>query len=140
MNLYSAANPNEPRVRLHTLFPAGILTESFEAENKIQSDITKLLEEADHPETAEVIASRCLQGLETGQELITTDFLTDLVKRSMLGGSVRGGFVRGFGDWLLASLMAIVMVFVRGDMDKKVRSWGRQFGATGVKRDKTNKD
>lgn len=136
MNLYSAANPNEPRVRLHTLFPAGILTESYEAENKIKPDVTKLLEEADQPETAEVIASRCLKGLESGQELITTDFLTGLVKRSMLGGSVRGGFFRGLGDWLLASLLAIVMVFVRGDMDKKVRSWGRQFGASGMRGDR----
>lgn len=140
MNMYSAANPNEPRVRLHTLFPAGILTESFEAENKIKCDITKLLEEADQPETAEVIASRCLKGLETGQELITTDFLTGLVKRSMLGGSIRGGFARGFVDWLLASLLVIVMVFVRGDMDRKVRNWGRQFGVTGMKRDKPAKD
>lgn len=136
MNLYSAANPNEPRVRLHTLFPAGILTESYEAENKIKPDVTKLLEEADQPETAEFIASRCLKGLESGQELITTDFLTGLVKRSMLGGSVRGGFFRGLGDWLLASLLAVVMVFVRGDMDKKVRSWGRQFGASGMRGDR----
>lgn len=136
MNLYSAANPNEPRVHLHTLFPAGILTEGYEAENRIKSALTKMLEEGDQVATPDVIASRCLKGLESGQELITTDFQTGLVKRSMLGGSIRGGFVRGLGDWLLASLLVIVMAFVRGDMDKKVRNWGRQFGATGMKGDK----
>ena len=136
MNLYSAANPDEPKVRLHTLFPAGILSEGYQAEMQIKSDLTKMLETGDQPETPDYIASRCLKGLESGQELITSDWKTDLVKRSMLGGSVRGGFVRGMGDWLLASLMVIVMAIVRRDMDNQVRSWGRQFGATGMKGDK----
>lgn len=133
MNLYSAAHPHEPRVRLHTIFPAGILSESYEAENRIKSDLTKHLEEGDRPETPEVIASKSIKGLESGQELITTDFQTGLVRRSMLGGSVRGGFLRVLGDWVLAGLLAIVMVLVRADHDKKVRSWGSQYGTTGRK-------
>ncbi|KAI8959787.1 hypothetical protein F5Y11DRAFT_290333 [Daldinia sp. FL1419] len=136
MNLYAAAHPREPRVRLHTIFPAGILTDSFEAENRIKSDLTKLLEEADKPKTPEIIASRSIKGLESGQELITTDFQTGLVKRSMLGGSVRGGFLRGLGDCILAGLLAVIMIFVRWDHDRKVRSWGSQFGASGMKGDK----
>ncbi|KAK8085898.1 NAD(P)-binding protein [Apiospora hydei] len=126
VNLYAAANPGEPKVRLHTIFPAGILSDGFEAENRIKSDVTKLLEAGDTPLTPEVIASRSIKGLESGQELITTDFQTGLVGRSMLGGS-------GFVDWLLASLLVVVMVFVRGDMDKKVRDWGAKFGASGMK-------
>ncbi|KAF3003336.1 hypothetical protein E8E14_000844 [Neopestalotiopsis sp. 37M] len=133
MNLYSAAHPREPKVRLHTIFPAGILSEGYEAENRIKSDLTKHLEEGDKPETPEVIASRSIKSLESGQELITTDFQTGLVKRSMLGGSVRGGFLRGLGDWAIAGIIAIVMVLVRGDHDKKVRSWGSQYGTTGSK-------
>lgn len=43
-NLYATANPKEPEVRVHTIFPAGILTEGFDAENRIKSDLTKLLE------------------------------------------------------------------------------------------------
>ncbi|TGJ81183.1 hypothetical protein E0Z10_g7584 [Xylaria hypoxylon] len=135
MNLYAAAHPKEPRVRVHTIFPAGILTESFEAENRIKSDLTKLLEEGDEPQTADAIASKSIKGLESGLELVTTDILTTLVKRSMLGGSVRGGFLRALGDWFLAGLMGIIMVFVRWDHDKKVRRWGSQFGASGMKGD-----
>ncbi|OTB10338.1 hypothetical protein K445DRAFT_323108 [Daldinia sp. EC12] len=131
MNLYAAAHPHEPPVRLHTIFPAGITGESFDAENRIKPDITKLLEAGDKPQTPEVIARKSIQALESGHELITTDFLTALVKRSMLGGSTRGGFFKGLGDWLLACLLAVVMVFVRGDMDKKVRDWGRKFGDSG---------
>ncbi|KAI0481176.1 NAD(P)-binding protein [Xylariaceae sp. FL0804] len=133
MNLYAAARPEEPSVRVHTVFPAGILTEGYEAENRIKSDLTKLLEEGDTPLTPDIIAARSIKGLESGQELIVTDFQTGLVKRSMLGGSIRGGFLRGLGDWLLAGLLAIIMVFVRWDHDQKVRKWGSQFGVSGMK-------
>ncbi|KAI1454242.1 NAD(P)-binding protein [Annulohypoxylon moriforme] len=133
MNLYAAANPHEPRVRVHTVFPATIYTESYEAENVIKSDLTKMLEEGDAGQTPEVVAERSIKALQSGQELITTDLLTTLVKRSVLGGSVRGGFWMAIGDWLLACALAIVMVFVRHDMDQKVRAWGRKYGASGMK-------
>ncbi|KAI2464979.1 NAD(P)-binding protein [Annulohypoxylon bovei var. microspora] len=133
MNLYAAAYPHEPRVRVHTVFPATILTESYEAENRIKSDLTKMLEEGDAGQTPELVAERSIKALESGQELITTDLLTGLVKRSVLGGSVRGGFWMAIGDWLLACVLAVVMIFVRDDMDRKVRSWGRKYGASGMK-------
>jgi 3-dehydrosphinganine reductase len=133
MNLYAAANPDEPRVRVHTIFPAGILSEGLENEQRIKTDLTKLLEEGDKPQTPEAIAAKSIQGLESGQEMITTDFQTGLVRRGMLGGSTRGGFARGFVDWFLAGWLAIIMVFVRGDMDQKVQKWGREFGASGMK-------
>ncbi|KAI1850146.1 hypothetical protein JX265_003517 [Neoarthrinium moseri] len=133
MNLYAAANPREPRVRVHTIFPATILTEGLELEDRVKTDLTKLLEEGDTPQTPEAIATKSIQGLESGQEIITTDFQTGLVRRSMLGGSTRGGFLRGLVDWFLAGWLAIIMVFVRGDMDSKVQKWGREFGASGMK-------
>ncbi|KAI1662826.1 NAD(P)-binding protein [Daldinia decipiens] len=133
MNLYAAAYPNEPPVRLHTVFPATIYSEAYEAENRIKSDLTKMLEEGDEGQTPEVVAAKSIEGLESGQELVTTDLLTGLVKRSMLGGCVRGGFWRVLGDWFLAWVLGIVMVFVRDDMDRKVRTWGRKFGTSGMK-------
>ncbi|KAI8628487.1 NAD(P)-binding protein [Xylariaceae sp. FL1651] len=135
MNLYATAYPSEPRVRVHTVFPATILTESFEEENRIKSGLTRMLEEGDEGQSPEVIATKSIKALESGQELITTDLLTGLVKRSVLGGSVRGGFFRVLGDWILAWVMGIVMVFVRDDMDRKVRAWGRKFGPSGMKKD-----
>ncbi|KAJ8069735.1 hypothetical protein OCU04_000159 [Sclerotinia nivalis] len=128
MNLYASAFPNAPRVRLHTIFPATILTDSYEAENRIKHGLTKQLEDGDEGQTPQLVATRSIAGLEAGWELITTDLLTGLVRGSMLGGSVRGGFGRAMLDWLLAGLMGIVMVFVRADMDRKARSWGRKFG------------
>lgn len=133
MNLYSAANPAEPPVSVHTIFPASIKGEAFDAENRIKTGITKLLEEGDSPQGPETIALKSIKALESGQELITTDFDTGLVKRSMLGGSIRGGPLRALGDWFIAGLMAIIMVFIRRDMDQKVKDWGRKFGTSGVK-------
>ncbi|PQE06681.1 hypothetical protein CJF30_00008586 [Rutstroemia sp. NJR-2017a BBW] len=126
MNLYAAAYPHSPPVRLHTIFPATILTESYEAENRIKHGLTKSLEDGDEGQTPQVVASRSIKALQAGEELISTDLLTGLVKNSMLGGSVRGGFLNAIIKWILAGLMGIVMVFVRGDMDRKTRAWGRK--------------
>ncbi|KAF7894629.1 uncharacterized protein EAF01_010079 [Botrytis porri] len=128
MNLYAAAFPDAPRVRVHTIFPATILTESYETENLTKHGLTLQLEEGDEGRTPHVIAERSIKGLEGGEELITTDMLTWLVKGGVLGGSVRGGFGRVILSWMLAGLMGIVMVFVRADMDRKARAWGRKFG------------
>ncbi|KAH8889122.1 NAD(P)-binding protein [Thozetella sp. PMI_491] len=133
MNLYAAAYPKLPRVRVHTVFPAGILGEAFDLENEIKSDVTKMLEEGDEPQAPEVIARKSIKALESGQELITTDFIGGLLRRSMLGGSVRGGVWRALLDWFMGGLLAIIMVFVRDDMDKKVRKWGHNHGASGMK-------
>lgn len=127
-NLYAAAYPNEPEMRLHTIFPATILTEAYELENTIKPDITMKLEEGDDGQTPEVVAAKAIKGLEGGLQLISTDILTALVQGSMMGGSLRGGFLRTLSDWFLAWLMGIVMVFVRRDMDNKVRNWGKKYG------------
>ncbi|KAI1278358.1 hypothetical protein F5Y07DRAFT_361539 [Xylaria sp. FL0933] len=135
VNLYASCYPNEPAIRLHTIFPATILTESYQIENTIKPDITKKLEEGDEGQTPEVVAAKSIKGLENGLELVTTNTITALVQRSMLGGSIRGGFGRMLIDWALAWLMGLVMVFVRSDMDSKVRSWGREHGVVGRKAD-----
>lgn len=44
MNLYASGNPNTRPVKVHTIFPATIFTDSYEAENIIKSDLTKMLE------------------------------------------------------------------------------------------------
>ncbi|KAI1303991.1 hypothetical protein F5Y03DRAFT_358691 [Xylaria venustula] len=131
VNLYASCYPSEPAIRLHTIFPATILTESYQIENTIKPDITKKLEEGDGGQTPEVVAAKSIKGLESGLELVTTNTITALVQRSMLGGSIRGGFVRMLIDWALAWLMGLVMVFVRSDMDSKVRRWGREHGVVG---------
>lgn len=126
MNLYASSHTP---VRLHTIFPATIFTESFEAENKVKADITKKLEEDDAGQTADEVAKRSIAGLERGEELITTTFMTRLVMTSVLGGSIRNGWA--VLDTVLSWFMSFVMVLVRRDMDSKVRKWGRENGQSG---------
>ncbi|KAI0184476.1 hypothetical protein EV127DRAFT_444209 [Xylaria flabelliformis] len=131
MHLYAAAHPNEPPVRLHTIFPGTILGEAYDEENKIKTDVTKMLE-GEEGLTSEVIARKSIRALEGGEELITTDFTGHLLKRTMLGGT-RRGFWRVLGDTMLASILSVVVAFVRADMDRKVRQFGRKFGTSGMK-------
>lgn len=131
MELYAAANPDSAAVKVHTVFPATILTESYEAENKIKSDLTKMLEGPNGGQTPQEVARGSIRGLESGHELVTTDWQTRLVMCSTLAGSSRGGFWKGLLDGILGSIMVFVMVFIRGDMDRQVRSWGRLHGDSG---------
>lgn len=129
MNLY--VHEHTP-VRIHTIFPATIFTDSFEAEQKVKADVTKKLEEDDPGQTADEVAKRSIAGLEKGDEMVTTTFLTRLVMTSVLGGSLRNGFAAL--DTFLSWLMSLVMVFVRWDMDSKVRKWGKENGTSGMKK------
>lgn len=130
MNLY--ASPSRPPVRIHTIFPATIFTEGYEAENRVKSDLTKKLEEGDAGQTAEEVARISIARLEKGDEMITTTFITRLVMTSMLGGSIRNGWA--LLDTLLSWIMSVAMVFVRKDMDSKVRKWSRENGESGMKK------
>ena len=133
VKLYEGAYPSAPKIKLHTIFPATILTEAYEAENRIKSDLTKMLEEDDDGQTADGCAQASIKGLERGDELVSTAFLTTLVMGSVLGGSLRNWFWVGVMDTVLAWVMSLAMVFVRWDMDRKVRKWGMTHGASGMK-------
>ncbi|KAK3374795.1 hypothetical protein B0H63DRAFT_480894 [Podospora didyma] len=134
MNLYAGAYPDQPRVRIHTVFPATIYTESYAAEDLIKTDVTKKLEEADEGQTAEEVARLSIRGLEAGQELIATDLLTRLVMTTVMGGSVRGGIWRGLGTWIVGCFISVVMLYVRATHDSVARKWGKENGASGMKR------
>ncbi|KAI3393579.1 hypothetical protein diail_3928 [Diaporthe ilicicola] len=133
MNLYAAAHPGRPPVRVHTVFPATILTESYEAENRIKPDLTKMLEDADGGQTPAEVARAAIAGLEAGHEIVTTEIMTRFVSCAMLGTSVRGGFWKGLADYLMGCVGLFALVVVRWTMDRQVRQWGRLHGDSGMK-------
>lgn len=107
------------------MFPATIFTEGLEKENLTKPAITKKLEETDDGQTPEQVAAASVKGLERGEELITTNGILGVAAKSgMLGGSRRNGW--GIVDTLVGWLVMIIMVFVRRDMDGKVKNWGRE--------------
>ena len=134
MNLYAAAHPSEPRVRIHTVFPATMPTQGLDEENIVKTELTKSLEEGDQILEPEECARRAIRGLERGEELVATSTIIRLVMTSVMGGSIRGGYLKGLVDTLLGWLVLVVMVFIRADMDHKVSKWGREHGSSGSKR------
>ncbi len=112
-------------IRTHTVFPGTIFTEGYDKENLIKPAITKKLEESDGGQTPEQVAVASVTGLERGEELITTNGILGVAMKSgMLGGSRRNGW--GFIDTVMGWLVMIVMVFVRRDLDGKVKTWGKE--------------
>ncbi|KAF3763195.1 NAD(P)-binding protein [Cryphonectria parasitica EP155] len=126
--LYTACS-----VGVHLVLPASILGEALDSENRIKSDLTKMLEESDEGLPSAVVAAKAIKGLESGHELVTTDLMTRFVMCGTLGASVRGGFLKGLLDWFLGCLALLVLVFVRQDMDSKVRKWAKRFGDSGFR-------
>lgn len=118
-------------IKVHTCFPATIFSDSFENEQRVKSDLTKKLEEADKGQTPQVVAKECIAGLERGDQYVTTALLTRLVKASSLGASIRSGW--GIVDTLLSFAASLAMPLVRRDYENKIRSWGKEYGTTGAK-------
>ena len=121
MLLYEQHTP----IETHCVFPGTIFTAGFEREQSLKPGITKLLEEADGGQSAMEVAEETIRGLEKGQgTVITSGWLGAAMKAGMLGGSRRSGF--GIVDTILAWVVGIVLIFVRRDMDGKVRGWGKE--------------
>ncbi|KAI0185634.1 hypothetical protein EV127DRAFT_440961 [Xylaria flabelliformis] len=131
MNLYAAAHPDLPRIRVHTVFPATMPTQSLEDENAVKTDLTKSLEEGDQILQPDECAHRAIAGLESGDEMIPTSTIIRLVMTSVMGGSVRDGFWKGLVNTILGWITSVVMIFIRWDMDTKVKRWGKKYGSSG---------
>lgn len=112
-------------VKVHTVFPMGILTPGFDNEEKTKPELTKQLEEADKPQTPEEVASIAIEALEQGEYLITTMFVGHVMKGTALGVSRRNGFVRDtFWGWL----SNLVFLQVIPDLHRKAWNWGVKNG------------
>ncbi|KAL8998940.1 MAG: hypothetical protein Q9188_005998 [Gyalolechia gomerana] len=60
MNLYASSSP----ARLHIIFPATVFTDSYEAGDRVKSDLTKEVAENDRGQAAAEVARRSIAGLE----------------------------------------------------------------------------
>ena len=120
LHLYSS---HHTPVKTHTIFPATIFTASYEHENETKPAVTLKLEEADGGQTPDEVAIASVEGLERGEELVTTSGpLGYAMKVGMLGSSIRNGW--GVLDTVASWVISVVIVFVRWDMDRTVKRWG----------------
>lgn len=112
-------------IKVHTVFPMGILSPGFDNEEKMKPELTKKLEEADKPQTPTEVASISIKALERGEYLITTTLLGHLMKASALGVSPRNAVV---SDTLTSWASNLAFARVIPDLRKKAREWGRKYG------------
>ncbi|KAL2871983.1 3-dehydrosphinganine reductase [Aspergillus lucknowensis] len=119
----SRATPAD--VKIHTIFPMGILSPGYDNEQEIKPAITKQLEAADKPQTPREVARISIEALERGEYLITTMFVGDLMKGSALGPSPRNSWIR---DTLTGWLSSLVFLQVIPGLRKQAFEWGRKNG------------
>ena len=112
-------------VKIHTIFPMGILSPGFENEQKIKPELTKKLEEADRPQTPKEVAQISIKALERGEYLITTMLVGSIMKGAALGASPRNNII---GDTLFGWLSSLVFLQVIPDLRNKAFNWGKNNG------------
>jgi len=128
--LYNGARGREgrsyPAMENHIVFPGGILSPGFEAENKVKHGVTAMLEADDKPQTAEEVAEAAFGGLVRRDYLITTAPLGMLMKGGAMAGSRRNGL--GVWDTVVSWVAGVVWLFVGPDLESKVYKWGKEKG------------
>ncbi|GAO13117.1 hypothetical protein UVI_02024760 [Ustilaginoidea virens] len=113
------------RVDVHVVYPGTILSAGFEREQKVKPEITKILESSDPKQTPDEVAEAAIRGLEKGHYFVTVNYLGNLMRWGMLGGSFRNNWLL---DTLGAWLVAVVWFFVQFDLHGKIRSYGKKNG------------
>jgi 3-dehydrosphinganine reductase len=116
-------------IKIHTIYPMGILTPGFENENKLKPALTMMLEKDDKPQTPDEVARIAIDRLEQGEQHITTMFLGHLLKGIGMGASVRSGVM----DVLYHMLGSIAILFVAPEFVTKCWNWGREKGMEGAR-------
>lgn len=111
-------------MKVHILFPMGIVSPGFENENKIKPALTLKLEKDDKPQEPDEIAKIALARLGAGDFMITTMFLGHLMRGCGMAGTVRSSLMDVFWNWL----GSIVIIFVAPDFLKQCRNWGKKMG------------
>ncbi|KAL1952657.1 hypothetical protein VTO42DRAFT_4558 [Malbranchea cinnamomea] len=131
IEVYNGARANEKNpappadVKIHIIFPMGILSPGFSYEQQIKPDLTKLLEEADKPQTPEEVAQISIKGLERGEYMITTMMIASLMKASAMGASPRNNILV---DTVLTWVSSLAFLQVIPDLTRKAWNWGRANG------------
>ncbi|KAL4816423.1 3-ketodihydrosphingosine reductase tsc10 [Aspergillus spinulosporus] len=112
-------------VKIHTVFPMGILSPGFDNEQQIKPALTKQLESADKPQTPKEVARIAIEAIERGEYLITTMFVGDVMKGAALGPSPRNSWIRDTCTGWLSNLLFLGVV---PDLRKQAFNWGAKNG------------
>ncbi|KAF4466190.1 3-ketodihydrosphingosine reductase tsc-10 [Fusarium albosuccineum] len=124
-------------VKVHVVFPGTIVSSSFIRENEIKPEITKIIEKDDPQQTPDQVAEKAIKGLEKGEYFITVAFLSHLMKWGSFGGAWKNNFIVDFLGMLFTQF---VWIFVRIDIDSKIKNYGKTHGHPSTYKRKTPKE
>ncbi|ORZ22446.1 hypothetical protein BCR42DRAFT_433775 [Absidia repens] len=110
-------------IGVHIFFPGGIRSPGFDKENETKPDVTKEIEGANEPQTAEECAKSLMKGLYAGNYMIMVDFISEVLRCTTRGVSPSNNF---FLDTFLALVGQPVASGYALYMDYLVKSLKRQ--------------
>lgn len=113
-------------IKVHAVFPMGILSPGFENEQKLKPILTQKLEEGDKPQQTEDLAKILIAELEAGKYMITASLTGHIMKGWAMGGSQRSGVM----DYVWSWIGTLIVPFVSLDHFSKARQWGIEKGIT----------
>ena len=111
-------------IKVHAVFPLGILSPGFENEQKTKPALTQKLEEDDTPQKAEELAATIISELEAGRYIITASLIGQIMKGWAMAGSQRVGVM----DYLYSWLGSLIVLFIVPDFLSKCWKWGKDKG------------
>ncbi|GAB1737523.1 hypothetical protein NU219Hw_g1834t1 [Hortaea werneckii] len=129
LNMYNAYRRSHPsagpsaEIQIHCVVPGTITSPGHSQEQELKHPVTKVLEESDPAQTEDEVAAASVKGLERGEYLITTQWLGNLMRVGMLGGSPRNNW---FLDTVLSWIVSVAWLFIGPDMEGKVWDWGKK--------------
>lgn len=115
-------------IKVHAIYPMGILSPGFDTEQKLKPALTRNLEEDDKPQQPEDLASTVISELEAGKYMITASLTGHIMKGWGMGGSQRVGIM----DYLWGWLGSIIVLFITPDFMSKCWNWGKVKGLGGT--------
>lgn len=120
--------PKQP-VKIHIVYPGTILSPGFEREQRVKPDVTLQLEKDDPQMTPDQVATAAIAGLEAGKHFVTVNFLGEMMRWGVMGGSLRNNwFVDTLGAFLLALAWFFVHLVMHGDIKKYAKKHGHPSG------------
>ncbi|KAF2704549.1 3-ketosphinganine reductase-like protein [Pleomassaria siparia CBS 279.74] len=112
-------------INIQGIYPGNISSPGHVEEDKTKHEVTKILEETDPIQTEVEAARSAIKGLDNGNYMTGTNWLGELMRISMLGGSPKNSIIKDtIGQWLTS----IVWLFIGPDLESKVWGWGKKNG------------
>ncbi|KAJ8097279.1 hypothetical protein POJ06DRAFT_28453 [Lipomyces tetrasporus] len=114
-------------IKVDVVFAGNFLSEGYTIENLTKPEITKKIEGASQPITADECAEKIIRELDRGNQMITTDFIGFVLSSMMLSGSPRINYL---AQTFIAILLALFGPVWEWLVTKDIRNFYKNYPMT----------